>query len=104
MWIAIIQENAKRVVDTLREFGFDTPDLTTTLFLDDNRIIRMGLPPMRIELLTTISGVEFDECYRERLVTVIDSVEVSIISLHHLKRNKRASGRFKDLNDLENLT
>ena len=103
VWIAISQENAKRVVDTLREFGFDTPDLTTTLFLDDNRIIRMGLPPMRIELLTTISGVEFDECYRERLVTVIDSVEVSIISLHHLKRNKRASGRYKDLNDLENL-
>ena len=63
----------------------------------------MGIPPMRIEILNKISGVEFAECYRDRVIANIDGVEVPIISLHHLKINKRASGRLKDLNDLENL-
>jgi len=58
---------------------------------------------MRIELLTTISGVSFEECYSERIIDVIDGVEVSIINLKHLKLNKRASGRHKDLDDLEHL-
>ena len=56
-----------------------------------------------VELLTTISGVRFEECYWERIIGVIDDVEVQIINLDHLKRNKRASGRQKDLDDLEHL-
>jgi hypothetical protein len=52
---------------------------------------------------TTISGVNFGECYAERVVDELDGVEVNLISLKHLKINKRASGRHKDLNDLENL-
>ena len=64
----------------------------------------MGLPPVRIEILTTISGVSFEECYTERQVDVLDGVEVNLISLAHLKVNKKASGRYKDLNDLENLS
>ena len=63
----------------------------------------MGMPPMRIEIATSISGVDFEECYGERFIKIIDGVEVSIISLHHLKTNKRASGLYKDLNDLEYL-
>ena len=58
---------------------------------------------MRIELLTTISGVSFEGCYSERIIDVIDGIEVSIINLKHLKLNKRASGRHKDLDDLEHL-
>jgi predicted nucleotidyltransferase len=63
----------------------------------------MGIPPLRLEILTTISGVEFSNCFREKLVVKIDGVDVNLISLENLKLNKRASGRFKDLNDLENL-
>ena len=103
IWIAIQKENAKRVVTVLKEFGFDIPHLTTDLFLRENQIVRMGNPPMRIELLTTISGVRFEECYSERISDVIDNVEVQIINLEHLKRNKQASGRQKDLDDLEHL-
>lgn len=103
VWIAVNPQNAERVVSALREFGFDTPDLSTALFLETNRIVRMGLPPMRIEIATSISGVDFEECYSERLTEIIDGVQVPIISLHHLKANKRASGRYKDLNDLEYL-
>ena len=58
---------------------------------------------MRIELLTTISGVDFGSCYSERIVDVIDNVEVHIINLKHLKQNKQASGRHKDLDDLQYL-
>ena len=103
IWVAIQKENAEKLVAVLREFGFDAPQLAADLFLRQNQIIRMGNPPMRIELLTTISGVRFEECYSERTVDVIDDVEVQIINLEHLKRNKQASGRQKDLDDLEHL-
>jgi hypothetical protein len=103
VWIAIHAQNAERLVAVLKEFGFDVPELSTNLFLQENQVIRMGVPPMRIEILTTISGVEFETCYTERTVDVIDGVEINFISLSHLKINKKASGRYKDLNDLENL-
>ena len=103
IWIAIQKENAEKMVTVLKEFGFNTPQLAADLFLAENQIIRMGTPPMRIELLTTISGVRFEECYSERIIGVIDDVEVQIINLEHLKRNKQASGRPKDLDDLEHL-
>ena len=57
----------------------------------------MGVPPMRIEISTGISGVVFDDCYRDRVVDILDGVPVNVISLPHLKINKRASGRHKDL-------
>lgn len=103
VWIARNPENAKRIIAALREFGFDSPDIAPTLFLEENRIIRMGIPPFRIEIWTSISGVIFEECYPDRITSVWDKVEVDLIDLDHLKINKRASGRLKDLNDLENL-
>ena len=63
----------------------------------------MGVSPFRLEILTTIDGVEFSECYESRETVVIDDVEVSLINLRDLRRNKKASGRLKDLSDLENL-
>lgn len=63
----------------------------------------MGYPPIRIEILTEISGVKFEQCYARRNETKIDGIKVKIISLKDLLRNKKASGRHKDLNDLENL-
>jgi predicted nucleotidyltransferase len=103
IWIAIHPQNAKKVVAALKEFGFDVPELSVELFLKENQIIRMGVPPVKIDIATTISGVTFAECYAERVVDILDGVKVNIISLKHLKANKKASGRHKDLNDLENL-
>lgn len=103
IWIAINPDNAEKIVEVLKEFGFNLPDLSPELFLQENKIIRMGVPPLRLEILTTISGVTFTDCFAERLVTKIDDIDVNLISLKHLKLNKQASGRFKDLNDLENL-
>jgi hypothetical protein len=103
IWIAIHPENAQRVVDALRKFGFDLPELIPDLFLQAKKIVRMGKPPMRLEIITSVSGVEFDECYSSRVVDILDGVYASIIDLHHLKLNKKAAGRLKDLADLENL-
>ncbi|MEW6210888.1 MAG: hypothetical protein AB1631_21160 [Acidobacteriota bacterium] len=103
VWIASNAENASRAVVALREFGFDVPELSEELFLRSETIARMGVPPFRIEVLTSISGVSFEECYKERVVDLIDGVEVPIINLRHLKMNKSASGRLKDLVDLEHL-
>lgn len=103
VWVAVHPENAQRVVQALREFGFDTPDLSPALFLEEQKIVRMGNVPVRIEIMTGISGVSFDECYPARVEGTLDGVEVSLISLSHLKANKRASGRHKDMMDLDQL-
>ena len=103
IWVAMNQENAGKITRVLKEFGFDIPDLTPELFLQKDRMVRLGLPPMRIEVLVEISGVQFKECYEERVDDVIDGIPVKLISLRHLKINKKASGRYKDLDDLEHL-
>jgi len=103
IWIATHPRNAAQVVAALKEFGFDVPELSVELFQTENQIVRMGKPPVRIEIVTGISGVNFAECYAARVIHVLDGLEVSLISLHHLKLNKRAAGRYKDLDDLENL-
>ena len=100
LWIDISPDNAERVAAALREFGF-TPSIEN--FLEENRVVRMGVPPFRLEILTTIDGVTFSQCYAERNTVMIDGVEVNLINLHHLRLNKKASGRLKDLSDLENL-
>jgi hypothetical protein len=103
VWTAMNPVNADRIVAVLKEFGFDPPELSPELFLKEWQIIRLGVPPVRIELATTISGVDFSQCYAERVVDVLDGVKVNLISLNHLKINKKASGRHQDLADLENL-
>jgi predicted nucleotidyltransferase len=103
IWIAADPENAEKVVAALKEFGFDEPGLSAELFVKEGQMVRMGEPPVRIEIATTISGVVFGDCYRQRVVDVLDGVEVNIISLAHLKANKKAAGRHRDLDDLENL-
>ena len=103
IWIAINRQNAEKVVAVLREYGFDLPEISPDLFLEEDRIIRIGVPPLRLEVITSISGVRFEECYAERVPVMIKDVEASLISLRHLKINKKASGRYKDLDDLENL-
>ena len=103
VWIASTPENARRVVAALEDFGFGGQKLSETMFLEADRIIRMGLPPMRIEIMTSIDGVEFDDAYSERVEDELDGVAVKLIGLQHLKCNKRAAARAKDLADLEEL-
>ena len=103
VWVARHRENAKKLVLCLREFGFDTPNLNPELFDDPNRIVRMGEAPLRIEILTDIDGVNFEDCAARAIHQTVAGEIIPIISLDDLKTNKRASGRAKDLDDLENL-
>ncbi|HVG19823.1 MAG TPA: hypothetical protein VNI02_12295 [Blastocatellia bacterium] len=103
IWVASNAENASRLISALREFGFNSPELSEELFLKPDNIARLGVPPFRIEMLTSISGVTFEECHAGKVFDMIDGVQVPIISLQHLKINKLASGRLKDLADLEHL-
>jgi hypothetical protein len=103
IWVAMSERNAARIVATLVKFGFAGENLSTHLFNQPDQITRLGNPPFRIEILTTISGVTFDDAYANRVVDEIEGIPVSIISYDDLKTNKRASGRPKDLADLDNL-
>ncbi|MGB5619740.1 MAG: hypothetical protein WBM78_23080 [Desulfobacterales bacterium] len=103
VWVEVEPANADKIVVALKEFGFDLPELSAKLFLVPEKIIRMGEPPIRIEIVTSISGVTFEDCYASRVIDALDGIPVSLIGLADLKGNKKASGRFKDLDDLENL-
>ena len=102
-WIEANEANAKRAESALREFGYDLPELTPDLLLRPGKITRMGVPPMRIEILNAISGVEFGQAYANRLMVDIDGQEIPVIGLRDLIQNKRAAGRTKDLFDVEEL-
>jgi predicted nucleotidyltransferase len=103
IWVAISPSNAGKLVAVLQEFGFGVPALRAELFLRENQIVRLGEPPLRIELLTSVSGLTFDQCYSDRRKASMDGLRVSVVSLRDLKRNKAAAGRPKDLDDLEHL-
>jgi len=102
-WIRMSPPNAARVVLALREFGFDLPELKEELFLSAGRMTRLGREPVKIEILNSISGITFDEARGNATEVVIDGVPIRVIGLADLRKNKRASGRAKDLADLENL-
>lgn len=104
IWVAIHPDNAQKLVATMKAFGFDTPEINPELFQQKPKIIRMGFPPLRLEITTSISGVEFEECYQLRIVDHFDGVEVNVIDLENLKKNKIASGRTKDIADVEQLS
>lgn len=103
VWVSVSPQNASKLVRVFRRFGMRDAGLTSDLFLERGKIIRMGVPPMRIEVLTDIDGVDFAECYAARDVVWLDGQRINVISLRHLRRNKRAAGRHKDLDDLEHL-
>lgn len=103
IWIARDDANARRVVAVLRDFGFDDPAVETDLFTTQDRLVRMGVPPMRLEILTSVTGLSFASATPRAHMHHIDGIEVRLVSLTDLRTNKLAAGRPKDLADLEEL-
>jgi hypothetical protein len=103
IWIAVDEVNAAKTAQTLRDFGMPENETISDLFIEKDKIIRMGIPPVRIEVITGASGIKFEECYLRREIIEIDNILVNFISLEDLKTNKQACGRYKDLEDLEHL-
>jgi hypothetical protein len=103
VWIWMNLDNAEKVVKTLREFGFESLGLKTDDFLETDTVIQLGYAPNRIDLITGVPGVDFEECYPLRIIEEVDGVQLAFIDLENLKKTKRASGRLQDLADIENL-
>ena len=100
IWVERSPTNAAKLVSALKDFGFDQPNLSADLFLRESGIVQMGVEPWRIDLFTSIPGVEFAPCYERREIWPISDLQVPIISLSDLRINKIASGRPKDFADL----
>lgn len=103
VWVDLSPENAKRLLAALHEFGFGSVGLTMADFLEPDQVVQLGYPPKRIDLATSLSGVQFDPCYDARVDVTIDGLAIPFIDLENLKRNKRATDRHQDRADLENL-
>ena len=103
IWTRPDSANAKRVLLALESFGAPTQGLTVDDLAHPDLIFQIGVPPIRIDVLTSISGVAFDEAWEARVQTRFGDQAVGVISREHLIRNKRASGRTQDLADLESL-
>ena len=103
IWIKLDPTNAEKIIHALKQFGFASLELTPEDFLVPDQIIQLGYPPHRIDLITTLIAVDFNECFDNRIETDIDGVTVNFIDVENLKRNKAASGRPQDIADVANL-
>ena len=102
-WVEAEALNAERLIEALNDFGFSKVGLTAHDFIQANNVIQLGYPPNRIDLITSLTGLVFSECYSKRAVAVLDGVKTTILDLESLKLNKRSIGRHQDLADLERL-
>jgi predicted nucleotidyltransferase len=101
-WLQRSEDNAERTLSALEAFGF-AGEFSKQDLLDPKAVLMLGRPPNRIDLLTWISGCDFDDCYARRTYENLDGVVVPMISLQDLLVNKKASGRHKDLADVEEI-
>jgi hypothetical protein len=103
LWVEPSANNAPKVLRSIAEFGAPLQDLTELDLQNTGIVFQIGLPPLRIDIITKISGVTFEEAWKESVRHKVLNMEVPIISKKHIIQNKKASGRPKDLLDVEDL-
>lgn len=103
VWIEISEENAENIWRALDNFGFGDIGLQPTDFIEPGLVIQLGYPPNRIDIVTSLTGVDFDNCYNSRSTINIDGIDIKIIDRFNLRKNKLATGRAQDLADAENI-
>lgn len=103
VWVNPTRENAGRVVKALIRFSAPMDQITKSDFMEDDRVVQIGQPPARVDIMTSIDGVVFADAYPKRLEVEIDRLVLPVISREDLIRNKTATGRDKDLGDLDRL-
>lgn len=95
--------NAQKVIQVLGRFGLGSLQISSVDLMHKENVIQLGYPPVRIDLITSIDGIENEEVFAGRVYGEFFGLRIPIISLDHLKRNKRATGRAQDLSDLNHL-
>jgi len=103
VWIELSAENAGNILKALDAFGFGSLGIKSGDFLETDQIIQLGYPPNRIDILTSVQEIKFEDCYKTRVEVDIQGLKINFIDLENLKHNKRATGRPQDLADAENL-
>ena len=103
IWIQPSDENSDKMLLVLKEFGFGSLGLTKKDFLKENYVTQLGYPPLRIDILNSISGVSFDEAFSNSLITQVDQLNIVYIGLSDLIKNKTSTGRKQDIADVESL-
>lgn len=103
LWVRADSQTAPKVFRVLAEFGAPMHDLTVADLSAPGIVFQIGVEPSRIDILTSVSGVEFDVAWHNRLVVTIDGMDIPVIGRNDLVVNKRASGRPKDIADAETL-
>ena len=103
VWVRPDRENAQRVLSALADFGAPLGDLTIEDLSKTGTIFQIGMPPLRIDVITEIDGVDFANAWPDRLEIGFGGVPALVISRHHLITNKKAAARLQDLADVERL-
>jgi len=103
IWVRPTRGNARRVWTALQDFGAPLSKVTPEDFCTADIVYQMGVPPQRIDILTSISGVDFDDAWPDRMVVPIDGLSVPVLGVRQLYANKLASGRDKDRQDATTL-
>lgn len=103
IWISNSKVNAKKMVKVIDHFGFSSVGLTEKDFASKDAIIQLGYEPDRIDIMTSVEGLTFDDCYKRRVKVSIESLPINLLSKEDLKKNKKAVGRLQDLTDLQKL-
>ena len=103
IWIENSEENARMILAVLDEFGFGDFEIDVDDFIEPEHVIQLGLPPNRIDLVTSLTGLSFSECYESRVAFCLGDLGVNLIDVESLKKNKAATARPQDLADLDNL-
>ena len=103
LWIWLDETNLENLIKALKDFGFGSLGLTVKDFLEPDIVVQLGYPPNRIDLMTAPKGVDFQNCYADRIEVEIEGTCINFIDLANLKKNKFATGRHQDLADLEHL-
>ena len=103
VWIKNTEDNAGKTMKVIKDFGFGSLDLIKDDFLNGDQIVQLGFPPVRIDIMQSLIGVDFDEAYSGKSTLAIGNVNVNFIAIKDLIINKEAAGRKKDLSDAEAL-
>ena len=103
IWIDMQDDNAQKMVNVIADFGMSSLGMTKTDFLQKGGITQIGYPPLRIDILNEIDGVNFNEAYTNKLIIDVDGLLINYIGLNDLIKNKQVSGRHQDLSDVKEL-